>query len=159
MDHPVVRVLPCLPSSPVGCGDSDTEPGFGGSCVAGKCQAAGVLDTAKVYIYSRDLRSVSHSFIIQAWYTQNLQISIPVTIVAALVVFLILWAIFRGESSFYHCLTLFIFSNTQYCLPRRQTLLSKAHLGGDENCHPKAVHGKKPRENSKSRSTLSTEIR
>jgi hypothetical protein len=58
--------------------------GFGGSCVAGKCQAAGFLDTAK------------------AWYTQNLQISIPVTIVAALVAFLVLWAIFRGES-FFHC--------------------------------------------------------
>lgn len=52
--------------------------GFGGSCVAGKCQAAGFLDTAK------------------AWYTQNLQISIPVTIVAALVAFLVLWAMFRG---------------------------------------------------------------
>jgi hypothetical protein len=92
----------CLLSSPVGCGDSDTEPGFGGSCVAGKCQAAGFLDTAKVYIYSRDHRSASHSFIIQAWYTQNLQISIPVTIVAALVAFLVLWAIFRG-GSFFHC--------------------------------------------------------
>jgi len=52
--------------------------GFGGTCIAGKCQAAGFLDTAK------------------AWYTQNLQISIPVTVVAGLVVLLILWAVIRG---------------------------------------------------------------
>lgn len=52
--------------------------GYGGSCLAGKCQAAGFLDTAK------------------AWYTSNLQIAIPVTIVAGLILLLILWAIFSG---------------------------------------------------------------
>lgn len=51
--------------------------GFGGTCAGGKCQSAGALDTAK------------------AWYTQNLQIAIPVTIVAGLVALLLLWAIFR----------------------------------------------------------------
>ncbi|GLB36615.1 putative zinc metalloprotease [Lyophyllum shimeji] len=52
--------------------------GYGGTCVAGKCQAASFLDTAK------------------AWYTQNLQIAIPVTIVAGLVTLLILWGIARA---------------------------------------------------------------
>jgi hypothetical protein len=52
--------------------------GYGGSCLSGKCQSADLLDTAK------------------AWYTQNLQISIPVTIVAGLVVLLLLWGIFSG---------------------------------------------------------------
>ncbi|KAJ3512734.1 hypothetical protein NLJ89_g3351 [Agrocybe chaxingu] len=52
--------------------------GFGGSCIAGRCQSAGFLDTAK------------------AWYTQNLQISIPVTVVAGLVAILLLWAIIRS---------------------------------------------------------------
>jgi len=52
--------------------------GYGGTCVAGKCQSASFLDTAK------------------AWYTQNLQIAIPVTIVAGLVTLLILWGIARA---------------------------------------------------------------
>ncbi|TFK76635.1 hypothetical protein BDN72DRAFT_872 [Pluteus cervinus] len=52
--------------------------GFGGTCVAGKCQAAGFLDTAK------------------AWYMQNLQIAIPVTVVAGLVAILLLWAMFKS---------------------------------------------------------------
>jgi len=52
--------------------------GYGGTCVAGKCQSAGALDTAK------------------AWYTQNLQISIPVTIVVGLIVLLVLWGIARA---------------------------------------------------------------
>ncbi|TFK41413.1 zinc metalloprotease [Crucibulum laeve] len=52
--------------------------GYGGTCLSGKCQAANLLDTAK------------------AWYTQNLQISIPVTIVAALVALLLLWALFTA---------------------------------------------------------------
>ncbi|KAF8168348.1 zinc metalloprotease [Crassisporium funariophilum] len=52
--------------------------GFGGTCLTGKCQAAGFLDTAK------------------AWYTQNLQISIPVTVVAGLVAILLIWGIVRA---------------------------------------------------------------
>ncbi|KAF8887708.1 Metallo-peptidase family M12-domain-containing protein [Infundibulicybe gibba] len=52
--------------------------GFGGTCVSGKCQSAGFLDTAK------------------AWYTQNLQIAIPITVVAGLVALLLLWAILRS---------------------------------------------------------------
>jgi len=52
--------------------------GFGGTCSAGRCQATSPIATAK------------------AWYAQNLQIAIPVTIVAGLVVLLILWAIFKS---------------------------------------------------------------
>ncbi|KIM48454.1 hypothetical protein M413DRAFT_440195 [Hebeloma cylindrosporum] len=52
--------------------------GFGGTCLSGKCQSAGFLDTAK------------------AWYTQNLQISIPVTVVAGLVAILFLWFLIRS---------------------------------------------------------------
>jgi len=52
--------------------------GFGGTCLSGKCQSAGFLDTAK------------------AWYTQNLQISIPVTVVAGLVTLMLLWALIRS---------------------------------------------------------------
>ncbi|KAG6841536.1 hypothetical protein C0991_009901 [Blastosporella zonata] len=62
MDRPVVR------------------PRYGGTCSAGKCQAADFLTTAK------------------AWYTQNLQIAIPVTIVAGLVLLLILWGIAKCRS-------------------------------------------------------------
>jgi len=52
--------------------------GFGGTCMSGNCQSAGFLDTAK------------------AWYRANLQISIPVTIIAGLVVLLLLWGIVRA---------------------------------------------------------------
>lgn len=37
------------------------------------------------------------AFLLQAWYTQNLQISIPVTVVAGLVAILILSFIIRSE--------------------------------------------------------------
>ncbi|KAI0043892.1 hypothetical protein FA95DRAFT_335184 [Auriscalpium vulgare] len=47
--------------------------GYGGTCLNSKCQAGSLLDTAK------------------AWYVQNLQISIPVTIVAALILILLLY--------------------------------------------------------------------
>ena len=43
-----------------------------------------------------DLTSVES---VQSWYTHNLQISIPVTIVVAIIVILILWGITRCESS------------------------------------------------------------
>jgi len=49
--------------------------GYGGMCSSGKCQTGNILDTAK------------------AWYVQNLQISIPVTIVAGLAFILLLWAL------------------------------------------------------------------
>ncbi|KAF9480428.1 zinc metalloprotease [Pholiota conissans] len=52
--------------------------GFGGTCISGKCQSAGFLDTAK------------------AWYVQNLQIAIPVTVVAGLIAILILWFLIRS---------------------------------------------------------------
>lgn len=52
--------------------------GFGGTCLSGKCQAAGLLDTVK------------------AWYLANLQIAIPVTVVAGLLVLLLLWCIVRA---------------------------------------------------------------
>jgi hypothetical protein len=52
--------------------------GYGGTCVTGNCQAAGFLETAK------------------AWYLANLQIAIPVTIVAGLLVLLLVWGIIRG---------------------------------------------------------------
>ena len=37
------------------------------------------------------------AFLLQAWYTQNLQISIPVTVVAGLVAILILWFFIRSK--------------------------------------------------------------
>lgn len=52
--------------------------GFGGTCTGGKCQSNGLLDTAV------------------GWYQQNLQIAIPVTVVAGLLAIGILVWIFRG---------------------------------------------------------------
>ncbi|KAI0077421.1 hypothetical protein K474DRAFT_1707303 [Panus rudis PR-1116 ss-1] len=60
--------------------------GYGGTCSGGNCKAGSFLDTAK------------------SWYTQNLQISIPVTVVAGVVVLLLLWgliAAIRGCSRGY----------------------------------------------------------
>jgi len=54
--------------------------GYGGTCIQGQCQSGSIFDTAK------------------AWYTQNLQIAIPVTIVAGLFVLAILWFIIRSIS-------------------------------------------------------------
>jgi hypothetical protein len=65
--------------------------GFGGTCFKGNCQAAGALDTAK------------------AWFTQNLQISIPVTVVAGLVVLGLLWA---------------LLTNLRRCCARRRAAVS-----------------------------------
>lgn len=52
--------------------------GYGGTCQSGSCKSGSAIDTAK------------------AWYKQNLQIAIPVTIVAALIVLALLWAIYRA---------------------------------------------------------------
>ncbi|PVG00697.1 hypothetical protein CPB86DRAFT_754147 [Serendipita vermifera] len=52
--------------------------GYGGTCISGNCRAGTFLQTAI------------------AWYTQNLQISIPVSVVVAIVVVLILWSIFAA---------------------------------------------------------------
>ncbi|KAJ6569551.1 Metallo-peptidase family M12-domain-containing protein [Mycena capillaripes] len=49
--------------------------GYGGICASGQCQSNGLFSTAK------------------AWFTQNLQIAIPVAIVAGLVAILLLWFI------------------------------------------------------------------
>ncbi|KAG9088315.1 hypothetical protein FRC06_002104 [Ceratobasidium sp. 370] len=51
--------------------------GYGGTCNNGECKAGSAIETAK------------------AWYTSNLQISIPVTVVVGIVVLLILWGIIR----------------------------------------------------------------
>ncbi|KAJ7451147.1 zinc metalloprotease [Mycena latifolia] len=47
--------------------------GYGGVCASGKCQSSGLISTAK------------------AWFVQNLQIAIPVAIVAGLVALVLLW--------------------------------------------------------------------
>ncbi|KAK7064765.1 zinc metalloprotease [Favolaschia claudopus] len=52
--------------------------GYGGVCASGRCQSNGLFSTAK------------------AWFTQNLQIAIPVAIVAGLVALLILWLLVRA---------------------------------------------------------------
>jgi len=49
--------------------------GYSGTCHNGTCQTGGILNTAK------------------AWYVENLQVSIPVTVVAALFIFTVLWGI------------------------------------------------------------------
>lgn len=49
--------------------------GYGGTCISGRCREGGALDTAK------------------AWYTSNLQIAIPVTVIGGLIGLAILWAI------------------------------------------------------------------
>ncbi|KAI0307527.1 Metallo-peptidase family M12-domain-containing protein [Multifurca ochricompacta] len=49
--------------------------GYGGTCLKGTCQSGSLFDTAK------------------AWYVQNLQISIPITITAALLAVTILWGL------------------------------------------------------------------
>ena len=57
---------------------ADGSPcGFGGTCSAGKCQSGSTLDT------------------IRSWYTSNLQIAIPVTIAAGLLLILILWGLVK----------------------------------------------------------------
>ncbi|KAF4572473.1 hypothetical protein EYR36_006978 [Pleurotus pulmonarius] len=52
--------------------------GYGGTCQTGRCQAGSFLEKAK------------------AWYTQNLQISIPVTVAAGILALLLLWALFTA---------------------------------------------------------------
>jgi len=49
--------------------------GYGGTCLNGTCESGSLLDTAK------------------AWYLANLQISIPITVAAALFVITVLWGI------------------------------------------------------------------
>ncbi|CCA69414.1 related to ADAM protease ADM-B [Serendipita indica DSM 11827] len=49
--------------------------GFGGTCITGTCRSGTLLQTAV------------------AWYTQNLQISIPVTVVVGIIVIVILWSL------------------------------------------------------------------
>ncbi|KAG9125452.1 hypothetical protein FRC07_007543, partial [Ceratobasidium sp. 392] len=50
---------------------------YGGTCNNGECKSGSAIDTAK------------------AWYTSNLQISIPVTVVVGIVVLLFLWGMLR----------------------------------------------------------------
>ncbi|KAF5361622.1 hypothetical protein D9758_007372 [Tetrapyrgos nigripes] len=52
--------------------------GYAGTCFNGSCKAGSALDTAK------------------AWYRENLQIAIPVTIVVGIIVLLLLWACVRS---------------------------------------------------------------
>ncbi|KAG7450771.1 uncharacterized protein BT62DRAFT_943672 [Guyanagaster necrorhizus] len=52
--------------------------GYGGMCQSGTCQSGSALDTAK------------------AWYTQNLQIAIPVTVVVGFIVLALLWVLIRS---------------------------------------------------------------
>ncbi|ELU43332.1 zinc metalloprotease [Rhizoctonia solani AG-1 IA] len=59
--------------------------GYGGTCNNGSCQSGSALDTAK------------------AWYTSNLQISIPVTVVVGIIVLLILWGCLRCVASCCGC--------------------------------------------------------
>ncbi|GAA6006208.1 hypothetical protein JCM11491_002071 [Sporobolomyces phaffii] len=54
-----------------------TSCGYGGRCSGGQCQSGNALDTAK------------------SWYTDNLRISIPVTIVVGIIVLLILYGLIR----------------------------------------------------------------
>ncbi|KAF7319827.1 Zinc metalloprotease [Mycena kentingensis (nom. inval.)] len=56
--------------------------GYGGVCASGSCQSNGLFSTAK------------------AWFVQNLQIAIPVAVVAGLVALLIIWFLVR---SLYRC--------------------------------------------------------
>ena len=78
---------------------SDYRTGFGGNCLSGKCQSAGFLDTAKVCFpgFFGEAPPLLIAFLLQAWYTQNLQISIPVTVVAGLLAILILWFLIRSK--------------------------------------------------------------
>ena len=52
--------------------------GYGGTCSKGVCETGGILATAR------------------AWYLQNLQISIPVTIVAGIVALMLIWGLITG---------------------------------------------------------------
>ncbi|GAA5988146.1 hypothetical protein JCM11641_003611 [Rhodosporidiobolus odoratus] len=54
-----------------------TSCGYGGRCSGGSCRSGSALDTAK------------------SWYTQNLRIAIPVTVIVGIIVLLILWGIVR----------------------------------------------------------------
>ncbi|KAJ7771946.1 zinc metalloprotease, partial [Mycena maculata] len=57
--------------------------GYGGVCATGKCQSAGLITTAK------------------AWFVQNLQIAIPIAVVAGLLGLVILW--FMGKALWRCC--------------------------------------------------------
>ncbi|GAA5975313.1 hypothetical protein JCM5350_006426 [Sporobolomyces pararoseus] len=54
-----------------------TSCGYGGRCSSGECKSGNAIDTAK------------------SWYTDNLRISIPVTIVVGIIVLLILYGLIR----------------------------------------------------------------
>ena len=68
------------------------------------------------------------AFLLQAWYTQNLQISIPVTVVAGLVAILVLWFLIRSKLVDLEllCDKDILLIVVYFCLPtidRRETLL------------------------------------
>lgn len=73
--------------------------GYGGICASGKCQSNGLFSTAKVIVIPplhQRAYSPHRPYVHQAWFTQNLQIAIPVAVVAGLVAVLILWFLGRG---------------------------------------------------------------
>ena len=71
--------------------------GYGGTCLGGSCKSGSAWDTFTVrhllaFHGCRNTDAAPR----QAWYTQNLQISIPVTVVAGLFVIMLIVCCFRG---------------------------------------------------------------
>ena len=74
--------------------------GYGGTCISGNCKPGTWWEFFKVCVHVTPvlLPELTSGEFVQSWYTHNLQISIPVTIVVAIIVILILWGITRCKS-------------------------------------------------------------
>jgi hypothetical protein len=83
----------------ISCSILINSAGYGGACFSGNCRSGTLLETAVVRQFSK-LCYQSLTFHSQAWYTQNLQISIPVSVVVGIVCLIIIWAIFTGLRRF-----------------------------------------------------------
>ena len=94
------------------------------------------------------------AFLLQAWYTQNLQISIPVTVVAGLVAIIFLWFLIRSKFADLErsCdkeillipTSLFIFFSSYY--DRRETLLRQPKETGFSSGASDSTDGEGTRE-------------
>ncbi|KAG8832064.1 hypothetical protein FRC18_005547 [Serendipita sp. 400] len=67
--------------------------GYGGTCITGNCKPGTLVQTAIVGLSFRDVKNSNR--LCKAWYTKNLQISIPVSVVVGLVILIIVSSIIR----------------------------------------------------------------
>lgn len=105
LDNLLIDGSPCGPftlflcSVPPPEANCNSLTGYSGACQNGTCLNGNLLDTAKVirFLSRRDSgQSPTNTLFFplglgQAWYVQNLQYSIPITVAAALLALTILW--------------------------------------------------------------------